>query len=121
VSSPNGYDQRFARDGTTVECACANLMGTQAAPGVAPAIRSGGEVVRTASERRRGVRAAGRNSTANTRRKERPMIQIDQYGPPFVRRVAIAMRLYRIDYESPVVDVRRRGSDRGVQSAGRYF
>jgi glutathione S-transferase len=31
--------------------------------------------------------------------KERPMILIGQYDSPFVRRVAIAMRLYRIDYE----------------------
>jgi glutathione S-transferase len=45
------------------------------------------------------VPAAGRNSTADTRHKERSMILIGQYDSPFVRRVAIAMRLYRIGYE----------------------
>jgi hypothetical protein len=44
-------------------------------------------------ESRCGVPAAGRNSAADTRHEERPMILIGQYDSPFVRRVAIALRL----------------------------
>jgi glutathione S-transferase len=51
------------------------------------------------AEGRSMVPATGRNPMTNTLQEEPAMILIGQYDSPFVRRVAIAMRLYGIGYE----------------------